>query len=85
MRANAAWSIRDPSSSVSTSSICLEDGDLAVALELQRVERLLPAIRAHDLVNVHGNKIMEDVKRAGPRPPGIVLAAAAALRPRWHS
>ena len=54
-----------------------KDGDLAAVLEVQGVERLLPAPRAHDLVNVHGNKIMEDVERAGHRPPGIVLASAA--------
>ena len=54
-----------------------EHGGLAVALELQRVERLLSAPRTNDLVNVHCDKIMEDVEKAGHRPPGIVLAAAA--------
>lgn len=53
-----------------------EDGGLAVVLEIQSVERLLPSPCAHDPVDVHGHRIMDHV-RAGPRPPGIVLAAAS--------
>ena len=53
-----------------------EDGGLAVVLEIEGVERLLPSPCAHDSVDVHGHRIMDEV-RAGPRPPGIVPATAA--------
>ncbi len=44
------------------------------------VESQLTSPRTHDLVHVHGDKIIGGVERAGPRPPGIVLAAAGSAQ-----
>ena len=85
MRAKAVSSIRGPSSSREHLADLREDGSLAVALEIQSIERLLPSRRAHDLVDVHGDKIMDRVREPDPARPASCSQPQRAPRRRWRS